>query len=273
MSTDQVYSEEFVNDCLLYDAFLLSTVHAQSEEIPYFHIHTSGIDHVKYILKRYYRDNLPNFLENRCFEMGLVGNIEAVQWSMDSGMMIDDNYGRVCEGAACGGQLNILEAIRDKKGIAIINKSTAVVEAMNNNRIHVLKWLNKNACISKEDIDALFTNAVTGNLCDVLKFVLSIIPDDHILDDDNAHLVWNNVIKNGNHDIIDLVYKRINFESVDHDKDCTLLALNAKLHDEQLWKEDNAHGHVECLRYLRLKGFPWKPDAETRERANSIGIE
>jgi hypothetical protein len=106
----------------------------------------------------------------------------------------------------------------------------------------------------------------------ILKFVLSIIPDDHILDDDHAYLVWDHVLNIGNHDIIDIVYKRINFESVDHKKDCALLALRAKLYDENLWKEDDAHGYVECLRYLRTKGFPWKPDAETRARANAIGI-
>ena len=156
MCTNQGHSNEFFDDCLLYDAYLQSSVHAQSNDVQYFHIHTSGIDHVKYIVKRYYRDNLPDFLENRCFEMGLVGNIEAVQWSIDSGMMTDENYGCVCEGAACGGHVNILEAIRYKKGITIINTSTAVLEAMSNNRIHVLKWLNKNACISKEEIDALF---------------------------------------------------------------------------------------------------------------------
>lgn len=69
-----------------------------------------------------------------------------------------------------------------------------------------------------------------------------------------------------------MVVERTDFDPDDHRRDCAFLAKRAKITDENEWDASKPSGYIECLRYLRSKGFRWKPDAGTRVRANAIGI-
>ncbi len=205
----------------------------------------------------------------------MQGNVDAVMKAIGSLPMTWRHWQSCIEGAAEGGQLDLLKTIHQSEECHRAVESFASHAsrvAAHCGHVHVLEWLDSIGELENGVmLDAMVMTATFYNHAEVLKFLRKFIATVEYVDMTKSCYAWRYTLENGIHDFIDVLYDHMyGIDMADFTEDCAYLAGLANLDTEGA---EVSFGHAECLRFLRSRGFPWNPDEATRARAAAIGIE